>query len=195
MKKYIKYDSIKNNFQHSWKIPYDILLNTIEWREYREEILKRDKKTCTKCNKIQSEKIGKWYVKQFTKEELETVNIPDPPIDVFGDGSIILESIPTELVRTLEDKPTILHVHHLHYVFGHLPWDYKMESLVSVCHKCHFDIHQRVVIPVYTDITMSSKVKLTPCNRCFGTGFLEQFNYHHDGICFRCDGRKFEEYI
>jgi hypothetical protein len=50
MKNFIKYDFIKNDFQHSWKIPCDVLLNTIEWRDYRKEILNRDNNTCTKCH-------------------------------------------------------------------------------------------------------------------------------------------------
>jgi hypothetical protein len=35
------------------------------------------------------------------------------------------------------DNKTELHVHHLYYVNDREPWDYKNESLVSLCKNCH----------------------------------------------------------
>ena len=192
MKEFIKYSSIKNDFKNSWEIPYDILLNTIEWRKFREVIINRDNNTCTKCNKIQSEKVGNSYITKINEEELKEI-LKIEPIDVLGDGSILWKSKPAEVIGTVEDNPIILHVHHLYYIYGRLPWEYKTESLITVCHKCHFEIHKNELIPVYTDETLNTKVKLTPCKRCCGTGFLEQFIYYQNGICFQCDGRKFEK--
>jgi 5-methylcytosine-specific restriction endonuclease McrA len=36
-----------------------------------------------------------------------------------------------------------LHVHHLRYLTGCLPWDYPDELLVTWCEKCHYGRHGR----------------------------------------------------
>lgn len=194
MANFIYYKDIQENYKTSWHIDYDVLLRTYEWREFRETIINRDNKKCQLCLKEQSEKTGKDYFRKPT--ELEIIeNSKVQLFDLVGDGSLMVElrKAPIEGIKT--DSPTILHVHHKYYVFGHLPWEYKNEALVTVCHDCHVAIHEKERISVYVDDTYQDKLYLTPCLRCNGTGFLKEYFYFQNGICFRCNGRKFEEFI
>jgi hypothetical protein len=36
---------------------------------------------------------------------------------------------------------------------------------------------------------------LTPCLKCFGAGAFPEYNHIQNGICFRCNGAKYEEFI
>jgi len=39
--------------------------------------------------------------------------------------------------QSCNDDINTLHVHHLHYEKGLLPWEYENEDLVTLCEKCH----------------------------------------------------------
>lgn len=194
MRTFIAYKDIKDNYKNSWHIPYDILLNTIEWREFRQTIINRDNGKCRICNKVQSEKIGWDYFRQPTEEEIAE-NSKEQLFDLLGDGTFMVKMKYAPIVGIKTDTPIILHVHHKYYIFGDLPWEYKSEALMTVCHDCHVGIHDKEKIPVFIDDSFKEKIDLTPCHRCNGTGFLEQYLYFQNGICFKCNGRKFEEFI
>lgn len=38
---------------------------------------------------------------------------------------------------------SIMHVHHLYYIFGHEPWEYPDEAFVTLCEGCHQEEHER----------------------------------------------------
>lgn len=194
MQDYIYYNDIAGDYPNSWYIPYELLLNTFEWRQFRKEIIDRDKSICQFCNMEQSTRIGNSYFRKPTAEEIE-VRSKESPGRVFGDGSSKRKVRTVQVIGIRTETPIILHVHHKYYIFGELPWGYKNDAVVTVCHDCHFQIHQNEIIPVYSDINLNEKLDLTPCSRCNGTGFLEQFHHVQNGICFRCSGRRFEEFI
>jgi hypothetical protein len=100
-----------------------------------------------------------------------------------------------QLVGIPTEDPTILHVHHTFYIFGNLPWEYNYETLKTVCHNCHCEIRSSENIPVYSNKNMKEKLSLTVCPRCNGTGFLKEYHYFKDGVCFSCQGRKYLEFI
>ncbi len=87
-----------------------------------------------------------------------------------------------------------LHVHHLYYKVGLKPWEYENEALITLCWKCHEETHKNHKIP-YLNESGEEIRKLTPCNRCFGTGWIPKFNYVENGICFECRGKKFQEFM
>jgi hypothetical protein len=94
--------------------------------------------------------------------------------------------------KTGNDVPLV--VHHKCYVQGLDPWEYPDEALITLCMDCHHDWHQN------NEIRCAEKredgwywVKRIPCKRCKGEGYLYQYYYHYDGICFRCWGERFEE--
>jgi hypothetical protein len=193
MENYISYKTIEGEYENSWDIPYEVLLKTTEWINFRKFIIDRDKNICTICKKTKSENIrGKYYRKPNQEEIAESLKTID--IDVFGDGKEIWKMKKATIVAVPDDNPTILHVHHTFYVFGNLPWEYNTEALITVCHTCHNDIHNSQIIPVYTNSNLLESLNLTPCGRCNGTGYISKFHYFHDGICFSCDGRKYEEF-
>ncbi|MDM1409070.1 hypothetical protein, partial [Myroides sp. DF42-4-2] len=87
-------------------------------------------------------------------------------------------------ISTVTDKPIILHVHHKYYIKDKLPWDYLDDALTTLCHGCHQGIHDVEEIPVYINEKMIDKMDLTLCDRCNGSGYLSEFHYYHNGICF-----------
>jgi len=185
------YSQIKFDYPSSWFIPYKILLSTLEWQELRYVILSRDGKACTVCMAEESFKIGNRYYRKPTNEEIAENNKPYE-MDL-GDNTLYIKHAP--IVGLPTDTPTILHIHHKYYVYDNLPWDYPLEAFQVVCQTCHFKIHSEDRIPVYSNSNLDESYPLTPCTRCHGSGFLQEFHYHREGICFRCEGRKFEEFI
>lgn len=87
-----------------------------------------------------------------------------------------------------------IHVHHKYYQLSKLPWEYPDEALVSLCWICHENLHANQKVLVY-DENMNVVNKYTPCQRCFGAGWIPEFKHFHAGVCFRCGGAKYEELI
>lgn len=87
-----------------------------------------------------------------------------------------------------------LHIHHTYYQEGLLPWEYPNESLQTLCWHCHEELHKNEKVP-YLNTQGIECGKLTPCLRCFGSGYLPQYYYYLGGVCFRCNGARFEEMI
>lgn len=74
-------------------------------------------------------------------------------------------------------KKTQLDVHHIRYIYGHEAWDYDDGDLVTLCHKCHEELHN------WQDFE-----DLTPGDYYYdigakGVGIVE--NKQSDGINFR----------
>ena len=44
-----------------------------------------------------------------------------------------------------------LEVHHKFYYDNKLPWEYLLDDLITVCEKCHREIHNNETIYVYFD--------------------------------------------
>jgi hypothetical protein len=86
-----------------------------------------------------------------------------------------------------------LQVHHIYYQDGKMPWDYPSSALKTLCWICHQRFHatERVA---WLDATGKLKGKLTPCIRCGGTGYLPQYDYYMNGICFNCWGIRYLEF-
>lgn len=87
-----------------------------------------------------------------------------------------------------------IHIHHTYYQDGLNPWEYPTTSLQSLCWQCHEDLHKSSSV-IYLDKNGFEIGSLTPCSRCFGAGYLPQYSYYMDGICFACNGRKYQEFI
>ena len=89
-------------------------------------------------------------------------------------------------------KSYSLHVHHKFYLVAHLPWEIDDTGLVSLCRNCHSRRHQNEDIKIYEIVqnrkVLSNNFYFTSCSRCYGTGYLPEFHYYENGICFRCHG-------
>jgi 5-methylcytosine-specific restriction endonuclease McrA len=101
-----------------------------------------------------------------------------------------------------------LQVHHRFYIVEktcpqsnkfiyNLPWEYPNNALITVCNKCHHNIHKTTKIPFVEEISPGKYVekKFTPCCRCSGRGYFGCYKHIEKGICFRCRGQRFEELI
>ena len=91
------------------------------------------------------------------------------------------------------DNPLVLHLHHTYYVRNTLPWDYPDICFETLCEACHKEVHATKKIHMYASHELGQSQHLTACERCSGTGYLQEFLYYMNGVCFLCDGAGFEE--
>ena len=83
---------------------------------------------------------------------------------------------------------TQLHIHHTYYVKDKNPWEYENDALITLCADCHQKRHRTTMIPMYDNRKELLKSNLPLCDRCQGRGYIPQFHYHYEGICFECYG-------
>lgn len=83
-----------------------------------------------------------------------------------------------------------LNIHHVHYVKGKFPWEYDNDALITLCEACHKQLHKEAKTPIYKSIIPTPILDsyATICDRCEGGGYLPQFDYYCNGICFKCWG-------
>lgn len=105
------------------------------------------------------------------------------------------QPIPLPITNTSRQKVP-LQVHHKYYVYPRLPWEYEDEALVSLCAACHRIFHEENQVKIFTEEGNELiELNYTPCKRCNGLGYFDQFSKVQGGICFRCRGARFEELI
>lgn len=83
-----------------------------------------------------------------------------------------------------------LNIHHEYYLLGKKPWEYSNDALVTLCSECHQKRHLHQKTPIYEVINNDRKISCYArlCKKCNGTGYLPQYSYYCDGICFGCNG-------
>lgn len=83
-----------------------------------------------------------------------------------------------------------LNVHHKYYIKGHKAWEYEDDALVTLCTECHSSIHKDLATktPLYNEVRDLIKDNLPLCPRCNGKGYLPEYAYNENGICFKCWG-------
>ena len=180
-------------------LTYADKLSSLEWKQKRLSILKRDGYVCTNCQKIPTDYIEGIIFRERTADEVKQYF-------AFRDKEIerikSLNVIPTfNFSKNIKAPPIllgehiILCVHHKYYIDKKQPWEYLNNALITLCQNCHQDLHDQTKIPVYTDITKTEQLNLTKCHRCNGSGYLSQYHYYQNGICFECNGYKYLELI
>lgn len=179
-------------------LTYLDLLSTNEWKVKRDQIIKRDNYECKNCGKeefkasifegyrdrTKAEKDV--YLENQKKKYLETQSGRDI-LALFGKSLKIL----TPMVKKedyVEKEPVILNVHHKYYIKNKLPWEYKQDALITVCSNCHSVIHETQDTLIYEDDKLENPKIIENCNKCGGTGYLGQYDYYMNGICFQCNG-------
>lgn len=175
-------------------------LSTTEWKEKREVILNRDKQCCTSCKAVSSIfENGKAFRDRTKLERKEYIEKRSVEIEKFIQSmnmpelSKFMPQIGVPLIE--EENPIFLHVHHKYYIKNKLPWEYSNEALITLCQNCHQAVHDSTEISVYLNEKMLTKLDLTKCKRCNGSGYLSKFHYYLNGICLRCEGNKYEEFL
>lgn len=87
-----------------------------------------------------------------------------------------------------------LNVHHKVYRENKKAWEYPDNDLITLCWSCHEQLHKNVKIACYSE-SGEYKGVLTPCSRCFGAGWFPEYKHVQNGICFRCWGKRYEEFL
>ncbi len=87
-----------------------------------------------------------------------------------------------------------LHVHHRYYKKGYKAWEYPESALITLCWSCHELLHKNNTVPVLNE---KDEIigEMNYCYRCHGAGHFPEYSHVKKGICFRCKGAKFEEYL
>jgi len=99
-------------------------------------------------------------------------------------------------IPTITDFSLVMHVHHKLYIKERLPWEYNDSDLITLCNRCHADLHAKNRIPIYTIINgQYYNLDYNPCNRCNGVGIFSQYKHVEGGVCFKCKGNRYEELI
>jgi len=90
--------------------------------------------------------------------------------------------------ETFKGKDFIdLNIHHKHYINGNKPWEYDDNVLISLCADCHKKTHEHDDIFVFNQ-EGDKLYKTEICQRCGRCGFLKEFDYYKNGVCFTCAG-------
>jgi hypothetical protein len=200
------YSKIKDSLEGlSRKDQYQILLKTVEWTEFRQKVLIRDGEKCKMCNKlggpIEKEKPYAKWKEEFDRVSEHNLNwekwFKENP-DEFT-NQLINANSPDELYlkEIVPSKYIIvghihLEVHHKLYFSDKLPWQYPTKYLITLCSNCHRQVHQIETIYTYRDESMKYRKVHKNCQKCGGTGYLPQYDYWYDGICFECGGLVFD---
>lgn len=154
---------------------YAKLLRRQEWREKREQILHRDGHICKSCGKKETVwlpvKNGPW----------KNVWIEEDP-NCLPNRNRVVEA----------GKRYHLEIHHHLYIVNRLPWDYDDKHLITYCNWCHHEFHKNNKVPIYNE-DLSAELNYTPCFRCNGAGWFPEYSHVSQGVCFRCDGTRYEE--
>ncbi len=162
-------------------IPYHQLLQTSEWAGRRKEIIVRDGCKCARCQTAETEVIGAardengkyrhFFIEKVRKGNDEIVN----SLELSPKGAVWFE------------------VHHKFYIINRYPWDYPDSALITLCNWCHQEIHDTTVIPVLS--YEGEALGYTPCSRCNGSGSFSEYSHVQSGVCFKCNGARYEELI
>ena len=219
-KKELDFVSLSSNYANQRLIPYEQLLNTVEWKKKRDEILKRDEYVCTKCKRRPTKVFTAnqicdiFKIKTRKTEWLNVGNHLKLP-GWINDGHYWFFSIETlnkfrssywdakylkysdgesTFVLIKAKKRYFLHIHHKQYILDKLPWEYYDSDLQTICNWCHWELHEKEKVNVYRIVNGKlQQTNLTPCHRCKGAGWFPEYEHVESGICFRCLGLKFEE--
>ncbi|MBL6950694.1 MAG: hypothetical protein ISR57_08640 [Bacteroidales bacterium] len=156
-----------------------------EQKEYK-YIDVRAVRTCTQNDNLYS------LIKGKDKDKIGEVELNALKL-IFGD--------PENIIRDLHPTPhgdyewlyiKDIHIHHKYYQKGKMAWEYPNDALITLCWSCHEELHQNKDIEVKDEsgnIIGFYKV----CSRCHGAGWFPQYKHVENGICFKCEGSKFED--
>lgn len=122
------------------------------WEVKRKTILKRDNYTCQGCGQFNPE-LGtvQFYDETIGEVELhEYSNSPNP-----YDSNYMISQSRTGYTLNINFGDCwpvfpIMQVHHNKYINGREYWDYDDSDLVTLCKKCHHNLHLSETIPIYS---------------------------------------------
>jgi 5-methylcytosine-specific restriction endonuclease McrA len=199
-----KYPDIKSELDSlTRQEQYRALLLTKEWHDFRLKILKLDSHQCQVCQ-LKEGPIEEKVPTEVYQKEMEVVlkhneefrkkskdrDFQERQLKILmGEINGEFEGLMPFPSDTNIVGHAILQIHHILYYLTHLPWEYQRKDVVTLCASCHKAEHENKEIYLYDDQTKSKKTKLVCCSKCGGTGFLPEYDYFKNGICFSCGGQ------
>ena len=216
----VPYSDLLAKFDNPDQVPYLDLLTTEEWKSKSLRIRKRDGFKCTQCNRHKTKQFKTKQLSDiFPGDNIQLWNVVGNDLKFRmklegghywffseitlnrssayyrGKRFLKLQQGESSFALIKSDKNYHLQVHHKRYILGTLPWEYHDSDLRTVCNWCHWDLHQNEKINIYERLSNGGLVKLTltPCYRCKGAGSFPQYDHIENGLCFRCEGKRFEE--
>lgn len=118
-----------------------------------------------------------------------------PVVDIDLEG-IYVEDMTKSPNYIFAKNHSVLHVHHKCYRKGIEIWEHSDDEYVTLCNICHGIVHENQEVPFF-DIHGNILQNLEKCSRCLGKGFLKEYSYVQNGVCFKCSGRGviFEKHV
>lgn len=80
-----------------------------------------------------------------------------------------------------------LNIHHKFYTRGRKPWEYPNDALITLCEDCHKKRHETTPVSLF-DAQHNHVKNLCSCKKCGGSGYLSQYWYRDNGVCYDCRG-------
>lgn len=186
----ITFDELRLNYLSILDIPYFELIKSKEWFDRRESIITRDGYKCSTCDKLPT-------MPHYDIESRKTFHLwfgEDKLVYLKNEKGYFEESYMPEI--KIADKAYSLHVHHKLYIVGKLPWEYTDDDLITLCNWCHWDFHEKNIVPVFRSVNdKMEQLDINPCFRCNAAGWFPEYSHVYSGICFRCKGARYEELI
>lgn len=186
---------LENHSNVKEDITYSDLLNTNEWKKFRDEIEDRDNHLCVHCG-IKAETAETLLTQDEVIANREEITFSH---FILLENKLIVETrladegyhyrpIIKLLTPISKYKHVWLEIHHSYYIKNHLPWEYDAKVLKSLCRDCHQKEHENLELIEYNDVTRTEFTLLKTCSKCIGTGHLPQYDYFKNGLCFECYG-------
>lgn len=128
------------------------------------------------------------YVEKEIDYELEELKFAGrwiEPLHQFDGGRYEWICFKSDIKK--EDIQPDLNVHHRYYIIDRMAWEYNQDALITLCQSCHQKEHELNPIFVYDE---KGEIIYTAenCKRCDGSGYIPEYKYFQNGICFECYG-------
>lgn len=177
----ITFSDLLKEYENESYIPYAQYLKTEYWKSKRIEILSRDHFRCRQCDGYETK----------TNKKTQTIKWIDTEVIIWSDYNSGEERF-SELIKpeSEPDKAYNLQIHHLKYIKNRFPWEYDNDDLMTLCNYCHFETHENTDIPVF-DEKGNQIMGYEKCDRCLGTGVLDIYQHVQGGVCFKCNGNRY----
>lgn len=133
-----------------------------EWKQKRDEILKRDNYTCQCCHCI-NPSLGDVIIDKQDYIELHSYNKYSGVYHI--DNSNYCIGVDIQLGYGKKIVMPTLNVHHKCYIESHELWEYDNQYLVTLCQDCHQLIHSmpEIEIPIFREIGDGRMKKISIC--------------------------------
>jgi 5-methylcytosine-specific restriction endonuclease McrA len=126
----------------------DTQYRTQEWLTKRKVILARDNFTCQTCGTFNP---SEGWVTVYNKKDndLEIHNYDSNTCEYYLSSQKSGITLNIDYGWGIWLVTPILQIHHKKYIQGKKLWEYESDDLITLCNKCHNEVHIRNKIPIF----------------------------------------------